>query len=242
MTARSKLTVLLVAVVAAAAAISNAAPALAHAGYKSSTPGKGEVLAASPARVEITFTQQLQKISGTYGIEVNRDRGAAVTSGPAVLDETDRSKLSVPLQADLQPGRYVVNWKNISDADGDPKEGAFSFYVNKQPNAVNLENDRQLELIGAEPETPAAGRTPAGGETPTSGATASASTAARPSAAVTGTRSPSTSAATPLPTTGSTSTDGGGSDTRLYIIIAAAAIAGIIVGFGAWQYIARRRR
>ena len=225
MTARSKLTVLLVAVVAAAAAISNAAPALAHAGYKSSTPGKGEVLAASPARVEITFTQQLQKVSGTYGIEVNRDRGAAVTSGPAVLDETDRSKLSVPLQADLQPGRYVVNWKNISDADGDPKEGAFSFYVNKQPNAVDLQNDKQLEQIGFEPETPAAGTTPAGA-TP---------------AATTGTREPAISAATPGPTPASTNNDSG-SNTGLYIIVAAAAIAGIIVGFGAWQYTARRRR
>ena len=242
MTVRSKLTVLLVVVLTAAAAISNAAPVFAHARYKSSTPGTGEVLAASPARVDIVFTQELQKVSGTYGIEVTRDRGAAITTGPAVVADTDRTKLSVPLQADLGPGRYVVNWKNVSDADGDPATGAFSFYVNTQPNAVDLENDKQLEQIGFEPETPAAGTTPEAGQTPQSGATASASTAARPSAAVTGTRSPGISAATPLPTNASTSTDGGGGNTGLYVIIAAAIIAGIIVGFAAWQYTARRRR
>ena len=256
MTIRTTLSAMLAGAAVLAATFLAAAPVLAHARYKSSTPGKGEVLAASPARVEITFTQQLQKISGTYGIEVNRDRGAAVTSGPAVLDETDRSKLSVPLQADLQPGRYVVHWKNVSDADGDPATGALSFYVNKQPNAVDLQNDKQLEQIGFEPETPAAGTTPAGatpaattpagttpaaGETPKSGATAAASTAARPTAATTGTREPAISAATPGPTPASTNNDSG-SNTGLYIIVAAAAIAGIIVGFGAWQYTARRRR
>lgn len=238
MTTRTTLSAMLAGVAVLAATFLAAAPVLAHARYKSSTPGKGEVLAASPARVEITFTQQIQKVSGAYSIEVARDRGAAVTTGPAVLDETDRSKLSVPLQADLQPGRYVVNWKNVSDADGDPAEGAFSFYVNKQPNAVDLDNDKQLEQTGFEPETPAAG------ETPKSGATAAASTAARPTAAATGTRSPATSAATPGPTPASASNDGG-SNTGLYIIVATAAIAaiaGIIVGFGAWQYTARRRR
>lgn len=235
MTTRTTLSAMLAGAAVLAATFLAAAPVLAHARYKSSTPGKGEVLAASPARVEITFTQQIQKVGGAYGIEVTRDRGAAVTTGPAVLDETDRSKLSIPLQADLQPGRYVVNWKNVSDADGDPAEGAFSFYVNKQPNAVDLDNDKQLEQTGFEPETPATG------ETPKSGATAAASTAARPTAAITGTRSPAISAATPGPTPASTNNDGG-SDTGLYIIVAAAAIAGIIVGFGAWQYTARRRQ
>ena len=242
MTMRTTLSAMLAGAAVLAATFLAAAPGLAHARYKSSTPGKGEVLAASPARVEITFTQQIQKVGGAYDIEVTRDRGAAVTTGPALLDETDRSKLSVPLQADLQPDRYVVNWKNVSDADGDPATGAFSFYVNKQPNAVDLQNDKQLEQIGFEPETPAADTTSEAGRTPQSGATASASTAARPSAAVTGTRSPSISAATPIPTTASTSTDGGGSNTGRYVIIAAAIIAGIIVGFGAWQYTARRRQ
>ena len=47
---------------------------------------------------------------------------------------------------------------------GIPTEGAFSFYVNYEPNTVDLENDRQLELIGAE-ETPTSDDTPTPGET-----------------------------------------------------------------------------
>lgn len=241
MTTRSKLTALLVLGATAAAAVLAVAPVFAHARYNSSTPGKGEVLAASPARVEITFTQQVQKVSGGYSIDVARDRGAAVTTGAAVLDETDRSKLSVPLQADLQPGRYVVNWKNVSDADGDPTTGAFSFYISTQPSAADLESDKQLELTGAEPETPVADETPPATSPAGSTTAAVPSTVARPTAAATGTRAPGISAATPGPTPASAD-NGGGSDTGLYVIIAAAVIAGIIVGLGAWRYIARRGR
>ena len=129
----------------------------------------------------------------------------------------------------MQPGRYVVNWKNVSDADGDPRAGAFSFYVSKQPNANDLENDKQLESVGAEAETPAAGST---------------TTAATPRPAVTtvaGTQSPGISAATPGPTTTSPSSGGGSSTTATYSIIAAAVVGGAVVGFAGWQY-ARRRR
>jgi methionine-rich copper-binding protein CopC len=101
--------------VVAAAIVGFAATASAHARFKSSTPGKGEVVQTSPSQVEIFFTQAVQKVSGTYGIEVARDRGAAVTTGPAVIDENDRTHMTVQLQPNLTPGRYVVQWKNVSD-------------------------------------------------------------------------------------------------------------------------------
>src|SRR4051794_37076629 len=91
--------------------------ALAHARLKASTPGAGEILQDSPTQVDITFTQNVQKVSGTYDLTVGRDGAGSVTSGGAALDNDDRSKLSVPLQPDLPPGRYVVNWKNVSDDD-----------------------------------------------------------------------------------------------------------------------------
>jgi methionine-rich copper-binding protein CopC len=182
----------------------------------------------SPARVEITFNQQIQKIAGTYGIEVTRDRGAAVTTGQAVVNDGDRTKLSVTLQPDLPPGRYVVNWKNTSDADGDPIEGAFSFYVNTQPTTVDLANDAQLAQIGFEEATAEAG-TPAAGSTD----------AATPAATAGGTRSPATSAATPVPTSGPSTSNDGGSNAVLYVIVAFVAVA-VLVGLGAWQYTIRR--
>jgi methionine-rich copper-binding protein CopC len=196
--------------------------ASAHARYERSSPGKGEVLTSPPASVEITFTQEIQKIAGTYGIEVNKDRGPDATAGPAVVDDNDRRKLSVRLQPGLSPGRYVVRWKNVSDADGDPAEGAFSFYIGQGPNAVDLENDRQLEQIGAEEETPQA--------------TGTSATAAATSAATPGTTRP---AATATPASAGASGDGD-SNTGLWVLLGVVA-AGIVVGGTGGYFFVRRR-
>jgi copper resistance protein C len=211
------------------------APVFAHARYKSSTPGTGEVITASPARVDIIFTEQIQKVSGTYDIEVTRDRGASVTAGAAVVDDADRHNLSVPLQPNLAPGRYVVNWKNTSDDDGDPVTGAFSFYVNAQPNAVDLENDRQLAQIGFEEvtATAAAGNATPGAEIPS--ATSGAATAA-PNNPI-ATTSASISPATPTTTSGDSNDDD--SNSAIYVI-AALVVIGAVGGFVAWRIIARR--
>src|SRR5438105_9213348 len=104
---------LLTLALAALVAIGSPHIALAHARYKSSTPGIGEIAQDPPPQVDITFTQSIQKVSGTYDLAVTRDGDGSVTSGPAILDNDDRSKLSVPLQPDLPPGRYVVRWKNV---------------------------------------------------------------------------------------------------------------------------------
>jgi len=192
-----------------------AAPSVAsaHARYKSSTPGTGEVLSTSPARLTIMFTQNVQKVTGTYGIDVQRDGGGTATAGPAVLDDTDRSQLRVPLLPALAAGRYVVRWTNVSDDDGDPAEGAFSFYVNTQPTPADLQADEQLQTIGAE-ETPAATTT---------------ERAASPAAAA------ATAVATAARTSG-----GGGGNTALYVVIGVVGALALAAGAGGWWYLRRR--
>jgi copper resistance protein C len=192
--------------------------ALAHARYKTSTPSVGEILQDSPAQVDITFTQNVQKVSGTYGMTVEQDGGGSVTSGPAVLNDQDRTQMSVQLQANLSPGRYVVNWKNVSDDDGDPLEGAFSFYIRTQPTAADLASDQQLAQIGAEEETPAANGTPAATARP--GATSSA-----PSAS---------------PTATASSSSGGSSNTGLFIGIGVA-VGVVLIAGGGWFTFMRSR-
>lgn len=214
------------------AALLLASPAFAHARWASSTPSKGEAITASPARVEIQFTGDIQKVSGTYGIQVVKDRGLDVTAGPAVVDDTDRSKLSVPLKPNLSPGRYVVNWTNTSDKDGDPAAGAFSFYLNYRPNTVDLANDAQLEQIGAEQATPSGDRslevTPA--------TTAAAATPTRSATNPTNAAPTTPAASTPA----ATSNGGGRSTTAIIAILVIVSLAGIGVGLGVWQL--RRRR
>jgi methionine-rich copper-binding protein CopC len=203
-------------------------PASAHARYESSFPAKGEVLATSPNRVEITFTQEVQRISGTYDIAVNKDRGPSVTAGPAEIDEDDRRIMRVPLQPDLAPGRYVVNWRNVSDEDGDEAIGAFSFYVQTPPNEIDLRNDEELARIGEEDAataTPAAGATPdadtPGAETPEASATA---------------------AVTPAATVVADGADGNSDsdDSGLVIVIVTVIVVGVVAAAGAFFFVRRR--
>ena len=128
------------------------------------------------------------------------------------------SKLSVPLQPDLAPGRYVVNWKNVSDDDGDAATGAFSFYIRSQPTAADLANDQQLAQIGAEEETPSANASPAATARP--GATGSA-----PSAS---------------PTATGAASSGGGTNTGLFIGIGVA-VAIVLIAGGGWFTFMRGR-
>jgi methionine-rich copper-binding protein CopC len=202
---------LLAGTVAAFAAVSVAS---AHAHYKSSAPAKGEVLAAAPSQAAVVFTQAIQKVAGTYSVSVENAGGVSVTTGPAIVAENDRTRMSAPLQAGLAAGRYVVHWTNVSDDDSDPGEGAFSFYVQKQPSADDLASDQQLESIGAEPETTAAADTPA------AGGTASSATAAAP------TRISVTPAAA------SKSSDGGNGNTTLYVVIGVIVAAAVLAAGG----------
>ncbi|MDP9236763.1 MAG: copper resistance protein CopC [Chloroflexota bacterium] len=217
----------LIVVGAALAAAPLAGTASAHARLKSSTPAVGEVVQASPARLEVVFTENVQKVSGTYGLEVQTDGGSSVTAGSTVIDESDRSHMSVALQPNLAPGRYVVNWKNVSDDDGDPANGAFSFYIQTPPTAADLQKDQELAAIGAEDLTATAGT--ASAETPTSSAAtvASGSTGAA--------TSPSATSIAP------SSTPSGSSNTSRNVIIIVASVIAIVAIGGGVAYAVRDR-
>lgn len=144
-----------VAIAATAALFAVVATASAHAHPASTAPAKGEVVQTSPASVQITFVEEIQKRAGTYTLGVTADGGASVTAGSPTIDPADASKLSVALQPNLAAGRYVVTWSNVSAVDGDAADGAFSFYVRTQPTADDLMKDADLGSAGAEaPATP----------------------------------------------------------------------------------------
>lgn len=202
---------------ACAAALLAVSGASAHANYKSSTPAKGEVLSASPARVSITFTQEVQKVTGTFGIDVTNASSAPVTLGDATLDDSDRSTMTIALNPGLDPGRYIVRWKNVSDVDGEAAEGAFSFYVEARPSVEDLAADQGLAEIGAEEEPP---EPTAGASTPSDGATEPP---------------PSTTAVAPP----AADDDSGGRS--ILIIIAVIVIATIALGFAGARWLTRRK-
>jgi methionine-rich copper-binding protein CopC len=134
----------------------------AHARLDESSPEVGAVLDAAPAEVSITFSQDVQKITGTYGIDVFDESGAEITTEDAVLSDDDRRILTVSLPAALPTGRYVVEYRNVSDEDGDPWEGAYAFYVGRQPTPEEAAADEELlgETEEATPTAAAAAETP----------------------------------------------------------------------------------
>ncbi len=100
-----------------------AAPALAHAQLDSTTPAQGVTVATAPARVTLTFSENIGisqgyvRVTDAKGDRV--DTGTASVSGPTA---------AVALRPGLPDGGYLVSWRVIS-ADSHPVAGSFGFAV-----------------------------------------------------------------------------------------------------------------
>lgn len=185
----------------------------AHARLDESTPAVGEVVAASPPQVSITFSQDVQKITGTYGIDVLDGAGTEVTTDDAVLSDDDRRILTVELPPNLQAGRYVVEYKNVSDEDGDEFEGAYAFYVGREPTPEERALDEAL--IGDEDDV-----------TPT------VETATTPTIGAEETRAAVPTASTPVDDGGGDDDDDGGGRLTLVLVVGAIALVAALVTMG----------
>ncbi|MFO7590475.1 MAG: copper resistance protein CopC [Acidimicrobiia bacterium] len=131
------------------AVLVTAAPASAHADLVTSDPSPGAVLDASPASVDLEFTEPVTVANGAIRVfdadEVRVDEG--------VVEVSDRiASLALP---ELDDGAYVVTWRITSD-DGHPVSGAFTFQVGSGsgPSATSREvtglADRLLADQGGE--------------------------------------------------------------------------------------------
>ena len=125
----------LLALALAGAALA-AASVEAHAGYERSEPADGAVLAESPPRVDVWFSQELRRAGGLPTLEVV-NFGGDVLSDPAVLDDDDRTHVYAALPPSLPNGRYTVIWRNLSDEDDEEARGAFHFYVGEGPDTAS---------------------------------------------------------------------------------------------------------
>ncbi len=123
-------------------------PASAHSGYERSEPADGAVLADSPPRVDVYFSQEMARSGGLPTLIVVNDSGDQVDLG-ATLDDNDRTHLYAELAPSLPNGRYTVIWHTLSDEDGEEAQGAFHFYVGAGPAGGTQP-----------PATPPAGATP----------------------------------------------------------------------------------
>jgi hypothetical protein len=100
--------------------------ALSHPLLKSADPKPNATIAASPTHIRIGFSEGLE---GSFsGIEVDDEKGHAVSIGSAAVDPTDSTQLIVPLKGKLAPGKYTVKWY-AAGGDAHRTAGHYSFQV-----------------------------------------------------------------------------------------------------------------
>ncbi len=103
-------------------------PSLAagHASPLSSFPESSSRLAVVPAYVSIQFSERLD--DGASSIVVRGPDGSTVSPGRAYVDQSDRRRLTVDVNASGE-GAYIVSWSVVSSDDGHFTRGSFPFVV-----------------------------------------------------------------------------------------------------------------
>lgn len=99
--------------------------AQAHAYPTHKTPAAGATVPTSQKEVVIDFDDSLEPAFSS--ISVKDAHGKAVTGGKAVVDASNKKRMSVGLNS-LTPGTYTVSWVAVA-ADGHRTQGRYTFTV-----------------------------------------------------------------------------------------------------------------
>jgi methionine-rich copper-binding protein CopC len=122
----SKMTTLATITMLTATLLSGAADA--HPELQAADPAPGEVTTASPKEIRITFNENvIPKLSGA---EVRDQTGKIIATGKAKTDPANKKLLVVPLNEQLSPGDYKVEWHAVS-GDTHRVTSSFSFSVKR---------------------------------------------------------------------------------------------------------------
>jgi methionine-rich copper-binding protein CopC len=100
--------------------------AYAHPQLQSADPAPGAATTTSPKQIRITFDENV--IPKMSGVEVKDQSGKIIPTGKAATDPANKKLLVVPVNEQLAPGDYKVEWHAVSD-DTHRVKGSFSFSV-----------------------------------------------------------------------------------------------------------------
>jgi methionine-rich copper-binding protein CopC len=120
----SKMTSMTAVAVIAASLFGGAA--CAHPQLQSAEPAPGAATTTSPKQIRITFNENV--IPQMSGVEVKDQTGKIIPTGKAATDPANKKLLVVPVNEQLPPGDYKVEWHAVSD-DTHRIKGSFSFRV-----------------------------------------------------------------------------------------------------------------
>ncbi len=100
--------------------------AYAHPELRSAEPAAAGATTTSPRQLKITFNEGV--IPQFSGVEVKDQNGKVIATGKATTDPTNKRQLVIPVQEQLPPGEYKVEWHAVSD-DTHRVEGSHAFSV-----------------------------------------------------------------------------------------------------------------
>ncbi|MGW0610309.1 copper resistance protein CopC [Streptomyces sp. NPDC002788] len=117
-------TLVLMLLAVACALLAGAGPASAHAAVTGSDPGQGAVVDRAPARISLTFSEQVAMSDDS--LRVLDPEGKRVDTGkPSNVSGTT---YAVRLHSGLPDGTYTVAYQVVS-ADSHPVSGAYTFSI-----------------------------------------------------------------------------------------------------------------
>ena len=123
----------LIAVLTLAALLGLSTSAAAHAELESANPAPGSSVEDAPLTLELTFTEEVS----TDGIDVHvvtpDDEDVHAGSAEVDLNDPERRRVTVSLQANLPPATYTVHWRTRSAIDDDEATGAYTLEVTGEP-------------------------------------------------------------------------------------------------------------
>lgn len=120
----SKMTSMAAVTMIAASLLGSAA--YAHPELQSAEPAAGAAITTSPTQIRITFNENV--IPKFSGVEVKDQTGKIIPTGKAAIDPANKKLLIVPVNEQLPPGDYKVEWHAVSD-DTHRVKGSYSFSV-----------------------------------------------------------------------------------------------------------------
>jgi len=99
--------------------------AYAHPALQSAQPSAGSAT-SSPKQITITFNESV--MPQFSGVELKDQTGKVIATGKATTDPANKKQLVIPVQEQLAPGDYKVEWHAVSD-DTHRVKGSYSFSV-----------------------------------------------------------------------------------------------------------------
>ena len=89
---------------------------------------KAGAVTSSPRQIKITFNESV--VPQFSGVELKDQTGKVIATGKATTDPANKKHLLVPIQEQLPPGAYKVEWHAVSD-DTHRVKVSYSFSVTR---------------------------------------------------------------------------------------------------------------